>query len=233
MGGAMITEDQIAEARKIVTEKQRPSISLVQRVMQIRYHTAALLLEALEKEGTVSAIGSDGTRKFLGVHAGRRVLDPCSGSRMMWFNRTHPDVVFGDRRRETLTVTDNSRGNKTGTRTVHIDPDTMLDFRSLPYDDCTFKLVAFDPPHLVQAGPKSWLAAKYGKLSDDWRADLRRGFEECFRVLDTDGVLVFKWNETQIKLREVLALTPHEPLFGNTSGKRAGTHWMVFMKPNT
>jgi len=90
--------------------------------------------------------------------------------------------------------------------------------------------VAFDPPHLVRAGPKSWLAAKYGKLSEDWREDLRQGFAECFRVLASDGVLVFKWNETQVKLREVLALTPHQPLFGNTSGKKAGTHWLVFMK---
>jgi hypothetical protein len=43
---------------------------------------------------------------------------------------------------------------------------------------------------------------------------------------------VFKWNETQVKVREVLALTPHAPLFGHTSGKKAGTHWLVFMKPN-
>jgi hypothetical protein len=50
-------------------------------------------------------------------------------------------------------------------------------------------------------------------------------------VVAGDGVLVFKWNETQVKVAEVLALTPHQPLFGNTSGKKAGTHWMVFMKP--
>lgn len=61
--------------------------------------------------------------------------------------------------------------------------------------------------------------------------DLRAGFSECFRVLDADGVLVFKWNETQVRLSEVLALTPHQPLFGHTSGRKAGTHWMVFMKP--
>jgi hypothetical protein len=36
-----------------------------------------------------------------------------------------------------------------------------------------------------------------------------------------------------VKLREVLELTPYAPLFGNTSGKKAGTHWLVFMKPNT
>ena len=174
-----------------------------------------------------------GSHEGLGFTAqAPRVLDPCSGSRMMWFDRENPDAVFGDRRRETLTVTDNSRGNASGQRVVRIDPDTLLDFRALPYADGTFKLVAFDPPHLVQAGPRSWLAAKYGKLSENWRDDLRAGFAECFRVLARDGVLVFKWNETQVKLSEVLALTPHAPLFGNTSGKRAGTHWLVFMKPN-
>lgn len=158
------------------------------------------------------------------------VLDPCCGARMWWFDKTDPRVTFGDQRSEVLTVTDNSRGNASGLRTIRIEPDTLLDFRALPYPDGSFKLVAFDPPHLVQAGRRSWLAAKYGKLGQDWRDDLRQGFAECFRVLATDGVLVFKWNETQVKVREVLALTPHAPLFGHTSGKKAGTHWIVFMK---
>ena len=160
----------------------------------------------------------------------RKILDPCCGSRMMWFDRGHPDVLFGDIRAETITVTDRSHGNLDGTRTLRIEPDARMDFRALPYADGTFKLVAFDPPHLVRAGAKSWLAAKYGTLGQDWRDDLSKGFTECFRVLKEDGVLVFKWNETQIKLSEVLALTPHKPLFGNTAGKKNGTHWMVFMK---
>ena len=152
---------------------------------------------------------------------------------MMWFDRANPQVIFADRRRETVTVTDRSHGNESGTRTICIEPDTLMDFRAMPFADGTFKMVVFDPPHLVRAGPKSWLAAKYGKLSDDWRDDLRQGFAECFRVLQEGGTLVFKWNETQVKLREVLQLTPHQPLFGNTSGKKAGTHWMVFMKGPT
>lgn len=149
---------------------------------------------------------------------------------MMWFDRQNPAVVFGDQRSAQITVTDNSRGNKSGTRTININPDVLFDFRALPFNDGAFRLVAFDPPHLVQAGPRSWLAAKYGKLSENWRDDLRQGFSECFRVLASEGVLVFKWAETQVKLREVLELTPHQPLFGNTSGKKAGTHWLVFMK---
>lgn len=160
----------------------------------------------------------------------QRVLDPCCGSRMMWFDKQNPDVVFGDKRHETLTVTDRSH-KEDGTRTLHVAPDHIMDFRLLPYPNGTFKLVAFDPPHLERAGPKSWLAAKYGKLSEDWRSDLRQGFAECFRVLATDGVLVFKWNETQVKLAEVLALTPHKPLFGQVSGRSGMTHWLVFMKP--
>ena len=160
-----------------------------------------------------------------------RVLDPCSGSRMMWFDRANPDAVFGDRRRETLTVTDRSHGKKDGQRTLRIEPDVLLDFRALPFEDGSFHLVAFDPPHLVRAGPKSWLAAKYGKLGPDWREDLRAGLAECFRVLAPNGTLVFKWNETQIPTRDVLALTPVQPLFGHPSGRKGLTHWLVFMKP--
>ena len=147
----------------------------------------------------------------------------------MWGNRNNPDVVFGDCRSEVMTVTDRSHGNTSGQRVLRIEPDVLLDFRSLPYADGAFVLVAFDPPHLVNAGPKSWLAAKYGKLGEDWREDLRRGFSECFRVLSEDGVLIFKWNETQVKLKEVLALTQHEPLFGHLSGRKGLTHWLVFM----
>lgn len=157
------------------------------------------------------------------------ILDPCCGSRMMWFDRRHPDVVFGDRRQESMTL--NDKGARNGTRTLVVEPDALMDFRALPYADNTFSLVAFDPPHLVRAGSRSWLAAKYGKLGKDWRDDLRAGFAECFRVLRPHGTLIFKWNETQIKVREVLACAPFPPLFGNRAGKNNGTHWIAFMKP--
>lgn len=162
----------------------------------------------------------------------KRVLDPCCGTRMMWANKQNPDVVFGDCRKETIVVTDQSNGRIGGTRILRIEPNTLLDFRSLPYPDRAFKHVVFDPPHLHTAGPRSWLAAKYGKLSDNWRDDLRQGFEECFRVLHPDGTLVFKWNETQVKVGEVLALTPYKPMYGHISGRKGLTQWLVFMLPN-
>lgn len=161
---------------------------------------------------------------------GSMILDPCCGSRMMWLDRANPGVVFGDRRREIIEVTDRSHGNPLGMRVIKIEPDTLLDFRQLPFSDASFRLVAFDPPHLVKAGPKSWLAAKYGKLGENWREDIRAGFAECLRVLEPGGVLVFKWNEAQVKVSEVLSLAPQPPLFGHISGRKGLTHWLVFMK---
>lgn len=158
------------------------------------------------------------------------ILDPCCGSRMMYADKNNPAVIFGDIRRQEITVTDRSRGNKTGQRVLRIEPDIQIDFRKLPFTNNTFKLVTFDPPHLVSAGPKSWLAAKYGKLSGNWKDDIRIGFSECFRVLEPGGILIFKWNETQVKVSEVLELTDTPPLLGHLSGRKGLTHWIVFMK---
>lgn len=152
-----------------------------------------------------------------------RVLDPCSASRMMWFDRSNPDAIFGDKRAEEHVLCDG--------RSLRIHPDLLMDFTALPFPDGRFNVIAFDPPHLFKAGPKSWMAAKYGKLSATWQDDLRAGFAECFRVLAPNGVLILKWNETQIKLRDVLALTPVPPLFGHTTNRSGQTHWVTFIKP--
>jgi len=127
-------------------------------------------------------------------------------------------------------VSDQSHGKIGGLRTICIAPDVQHDFRALPYRDGQFNLVVFDPPHLVRAGKCSWLAVKYGKLGNHWRDDLRTGFLECFRVLADTGVLVFKWNENQVKVGEVLKVCPVAPLFGHLSGRKGLTHWLVFMK---
>jgi len=148
----------------------------------------------------------------------------------LWFDRADQRCLFGDIRHEALTVTDRSNGPN-GTRAIHIHPDMQMDFRHLPFPDASFQVVAFDPPHLVTAGKRSWMAAKYGRLGDDWREDLKRGFAECFRVLKPNGVLIFKWNETQIPVKDVLACTDQRPLFGHQSGKASKTHWMTFLKP--
>lgn len=152
-----------------------------------------------------------------------KVLDASCGPRMFWFDKQNPVATFMDIREVSQELCDG--------RTLEISPDVVGDFRAMPFDDNSFSLVVFDPPHLKKAGPKSWLAAKYGKLGPDWREDLRKGFAECLRVLCPGGVLVFKWNEVQIPVSQILPLVAIPPLFGHKSGKRSNTHWILFLNP--
>jgi 23S rRNA G2069 N7-methylase RlmK/C1962 C5-methylase RlmI len=110
---------------------------------------------------------------------------------------------------------------------LNVNPDIIADFRDMPFADESFYLVVFDPPHLIKAGEDSWLCKKYGKLDDLWQFDIRQGFNECLRVLKQSGTLIFKWNEDQVTLQEVLHAIDARPLFGNRRNK---THWLVFMK---
>lgn len=142
---------------------------------------------------------------------------------MMWFDRAHPAALHGDVREEVHTLCDG--------RVLEVQPDCRLDVRALPFTDEEFHLVVFDPPHLRKAGVQSWLAKKYGCLGANWRDDLRDGFQECWRVLAKGGTLVFKWNETQIALADVLQILPQRPLFGHTTTHNLKTHWMCFYKP--
>lgn len=149
----------------------------------------------------------------------KRILDACCGSKMFWFDKDNEDVLFMDIREETHTLCDN--------RTLEIKPDVVADFRNMPFEEESFYLVVFDPPHLLRAGDNSWLAKKYGKLDELWQVDIKQGFDECMRVLKPNGTLIFKWNEDQIKLNEILKVIEKKPLFGN---RRAKTHWLTFMK---
>lgn len=158
------------------------------------------------------------------------VLDACCGSRMMWFDRSDDRAVFVDKRCETHVIDKGTPGTK-GRSPIVVDPDWLADFTDLPFPDDTFALVVFDPPHIQREKAKGILTKKYGHLTGDWREMIRDGFAECFRVLRPDGVLVFKWAESEVRVSEILKLTPMRPLFGHKSGKLGHTHWMTFMKP--
>lgn len=149
-----------------------------------------------------------------------KILDACCGSRMFWFDKENKDTIFMDNRQIDTKLCDGRR--------LVIKPDIVADFKDMPFEDNTFYLVVFDPPHLKQAGKNSWLAKKYGTLDKDtWPQDIRQGFNECMRVLKPNGTLIFKWNEEQIKMKDILKVIEYKPLFGN---KRAKTHWLVFIK---
>lgn len=152
----------------------------------------------------------------------KKILDACCGSKMFWFDKENPNVLFADNRVEQHTLCDG--------RKLEIDPDVVMDFTDMPFPDGSFKLVVFDPPHFRKLGESSWMAKKYGILPVDWETLIKKGFDECMRVLEPDGILVFKWNEYQIPVSKILKAIQTQPLLGHKSGKSSQTHWLLFMK---
>ena len=104
-----------------------------------------------------------------------RVLDACCGSKMFWFDKENEDVLYMDNRQMSTTLSDG--------RTLNVHPDVIGDFRDMQFEDESFYLVVFDPPHLLKAGDSSWLAMKYGKLGEEWQEDISKGFAECMSCL--------------------------------------------------
>lgn len=149
-----------------------------------------------------------------------QILDATCGGRMMWNRKDDCRILAMDKRRERVPLCDG--------RTLIVDPDIVADFRHMPFLTHQFKLVLFDPPHLVRAGEKSWLKGKYGRLEKaSFKADLAQGFRECWRVLAPGGTLIFKWNTEQVPLRDVQAFFPAVPVFRTGTNK---THVIIFCK---
>lgn len=149
-----------------------------------------------------------------------QILDMTCGGRMMWADKTDPRILALDCRRETHTLCDG--------RTYQVAPDIVGDFRNMAIPTASFNLVLFDPPHLKNAGENSWLRKKYGVLDrNTWRDDIRRGFEQAWRVLRIGGTLIFKWNTDQIPLRELEPLYPDKPVFKTGTNK---TYIITFYK---
>ena len=159
----------------------------------------------------------------------KKILDVTCGSRSIWFNKNHPATLYCDVRDEEYTGIWKST-NHDSERTCIVHPDVLCDFTDLPFPDNSFALVVFDPPHLRRVGENAWLRKKYGQLGENWREMLHDGFRGCMRVLKPDGVLIFKWAETQITVVDVWAAIGERPLFGHHSGKKSQTFWGCFMK---
>lgn len=157
----------------------------------------------------------------------KKVLDVCCGCKMFWFVKNDSRVIYADARKGKLDVSH----CKTNPGKKEINPDVIHDFRDMDFDDNSFWHIVFDPPHIKNISLASVLGFSYGSLNKEtWRGDLTKGFAECFRVLKPNGTLIFKWNEIQIPLKEVLSLTKFKPLYGHNSGKSAKTHWVAFIK---
>ena len=153
----------------------------------------------------------------------KRILDMCCGSRMFYFDKQDPNVLFADIREVHDTLCDG--------RKLDVMPDIIADCTNLPFEDEAFDMVVFDPPHLLKVGQNSWLCKKYGKLPENWQAFINDSIHEGMRVLKTGGTLIFKWNEQQIKVGEVLkAIKDYKPIFVHRTTIKSQTIWMTFMK---
>ena len=125
-----------------------------------------------------------GERKF--------ILDACCSGRMMWFNKKHPNATYIDIRKK-------AKGIIKERKNFSVEPDIVMDFRKTTFKDKSFKLIAWDPPHLFNLGKTSMMRKKFGCLDpNNWQSDLRAGFIELWRILDDYGVLIFKWNIQEI-----------------------------------
>lgn len=152
----------------------------------------------------------------------KKILDMTCGARTIWFNKNHPAAVYCDKRREDFELYFGKA--RTSLHAVHVQPDVQCDFTALPFEDNTFSLVVFDPPHLTGAKETAWLVKKYGKLDDTWPQMLHDGFAEGMRVL------IFKWSEYDIPAENVWKAIGQKPLFGHHSGRKSRTFWGCFMK---
>ena len=163
----------------------------------------------------------------------KKILDVTCGDRTIWFQKNEPHTIYCDKRREEWEG-DFGKALRADGKQKHrhlvINPDVLCDFTDLPFDSCSFSLVVFDPPHIENLSTGAWMRKSYGSLDGDWKPMIRKGFEECMRVLKPDGVLVFKWSDVSISTREILNVIGQEPLFGHRSGKKMNTPWMCFMK---
>ncbi|MGF0095024.1 hypothetical protein ACQRC6_01170 [Peptoniphilus sp. SGI.035] len=147
------------------------------------------------------------------------ILDVCCGSQMFYFDKNRDDLITMDIRKENFEI----HGKK-----VNVNPQIIGDFTNIPFKNETFHHVIFDPPHLISPGKNSIMGAQYGGLNKDtWPVIIKKGFEECMRVLMPNGTLVFKWSEHDITLKKVLDICPFKPVYGHRRGK---TVWMIFIK---
>lgn len=149
----------------------------------------------------------------------KNIIDVCCGSRMFHFDKNNPSVVFMDKRKVKTTLCDG--------RILNVNPDIVSDFKKIPFEDNSFSLVIFDPPHLIKVGEKSWLYKKYGKLPKDWQSEIRQGFNECFRILKPNGTLIFKWATRDITLKQILDVIEIRPIIFH---KNNNTFFLVFFK---
>lgn len=147
------------------------------------------------------------------------ILDATAGKRMIWFNKEHPNCVYLDQNPE-------------------VKPDVVGDFCNLrEFNDNTFRLVVFDPPHQQYSkNAKGIFAKTYGRINtSSIHLDFYLAFRELKRILKPYGILILKWNDHDVEVNKILNLADGwRPLFGHKTAyklkHKSQTFWFCFMK---
>lgn len=74
------------------------------------------------------------------------ILDACCGGKMFYFDKNDSRVLFQDIREIETELCDG--------RHFEVKPDVIGDFTNMKFEDNSFSMVVFDPPHLKYTGSK-------------------------------------------------------------------------------
>jgi hypothetical protein len=151
------------------------------------------------------------------------ILDVCCGGKMMWFDKDNKNTLFCD-------IRECEKGYIQYCPNWECKPDVICDYKDLPFEENSFKLIVWDIPHMINE-TTGIISKKYGSLGNNWKEDTKKAFDSIWRVLDIHGTLIFKYSDLNIKITDMLKLFPVKALFGTKSKKAVNsTYWIVFFK---
>lgn len=159
------------------------------------------------------------------------ILDACCGGRMWWWDKNHPLALYMDiHQAEKGSALKFDGGKRNSSPGWSCEPDILASFTDMPFDDESFQMVVFDPPHNVRpSGPRGVNGLMYGALHPDNEQEvLRSAFSECWRVLRPGGSLIFKWAGD---IKRVKPHFPATPIVGTRVPRGLTTWWLTFYKP--
>lgn len=144
-----------------------------------------------------------------------KILDLSAGNRAIWFNKSHPDCLYIDKRKS-------------------VRPDLIADTRALPKLPHRYSLLVFDPPHM-NCGRKSNMSKVYGYHTTRTILDtIAKTGSQAYQVSKPNALMAFKWNDHDIPLSRALNLMlPFwEPLFGHLTkdGPGSKTYWVMLRR---
>ena len=169
------------------------------------------------------------------------ILDATAGNRTMWKTKNAENIIYIDIEKK-----------------LERKPTIFADNTKTPFLPETFDTIFYDPPHMygdkssyyVHPDSKSFKAKwqGYGEIPRYYGGDkyknrmalivhIYRAQQEFHRILEADGLLWLKWNETRISLNRILRLFEYWSIMLvlpiNSPTQTAGTkqtYWVCLTK---